>query len=76
MDHLAQAKKAATAATEHAAVPELSRASTQRGIMHALIDIAESLRTLRPTQLTMANSVRIPDNVVPLAGRDDNEAAS
>lgn len=48
MDHLDKARRFAHQASEHSAVPELSRTATQRGIMHALIDIAESLRAQRP----------------------------
>jgi hypothetical protein len=50
MDHLERAKKSAAFVAEHADVPALTRPSSQIGIMHALIDIAESLRTQRPPQ--------------------------
>lgn len=46
-DHLDRAKRNALRAAEHVAVPELSKTATDRAIMHALIDIAESLRGLR-----------------------------
>jgi len=47
-DHLKQAKRAADKAAEHHQISALRQAQTDLGTMHALIDIAESLRVLRP----------------------------
>lgn len=58
MDHLTQAKKSAAFVAEHADVPALTRPSSQIGIMHALIDIAESLRTQRPQTVTVDNKAK------------------
>lgn len=43
-DHLREAKEAAEAADRNSNVPVVAKAATQRGVLHALIDIATSLR--------------------------------
>jgi len=47
-NHLDQAKRSAAFVDQHTEIAALAAPATQRGILHALIDIAESLRAVRP----------------------------
>lgn len=82
-DHLEKAFQALDVAKENVRIEALHRPALRLAQTYALIDIAESLRALRPPATT--NSVIIPDNVVNLADLalenvggcdDDTEAAS
>lgn len=68
MDHLEQAKKFAALGSPDA---------ENRAMMHALVDIAESLRTLRPPAMSLRNrAVHLTDVSLEAVVVDEDEQAS
>lgn len=81
-DHLDKARAATEMAQKNAHIEAIQRAALNVATAHALIDIAESLRALRPPA-PAPNARRFGDRVVHLAelplevvGGCDDEAAS
>lgn len=73
-NHLDRARRAAVTAHEHCAVPELARPAMQRAIMHALIDIAESLRARRLTVGAYSiDLAALADQPLESVGTDDDD---
>lgn len=83
MDHLEKARKALAMSQENVHIEQIQRAALRVASAHALVDIAESLRALRPPELP-AGAKQFGDRVVYLAdlplenvgGCDDDEQAS